>query len=146
MVHGMRYCLNCGKLVNETDSFCNNCGIPLKKINNNVNNNISNNVNKKSDKEVYNILAIIFSAIYAVSWYIWSVLIRIGNGFSGDGDILTVGDFISVCAISIIFSFIPCILANIFSYFSEKSNLFIFNIIFFIINILLFLSIFILDI
>lgn len=135
----MRYCLNCGKCVNETANFCNNCGIPLKKINNNSNNNTHLNSTKKE----YNVLSIFFTVIYivvyTVNWWFWSGMAKLGNGFAGEALILTIEDCISVSVVSMLFSFIPCILATIFSSKSDKNNLFIFNMFFLIVNVLLFL-------
>lgn len=137
----MRYCLNCGKCVNETANFCNNCGIPLKKKNNN--NNVSSNEIVENDKTGFNILGVIFTLIYlfiyVIGYFFWSFIAKLGNGFSGKEPILTIENFISTCVISMIFSFLPCILANIFSYKSEKRNLFYFNITFMIINVFLFI-------
>lgn len=140
----MRYCLNCGKCVNETANFCNNCGIPLKKINNNSNNVIiNNNTHLNSTKKEYNVLSIVFTVIYivvyTVNWWFWGGISKLGNGFAGKELILTIEDCISVSIVSMLFSFIPCILATVFSSKSDKSNLFVFNMIFLIVNVLLFL-------
>lgn len=77
-----------------------------------------------------------YLGIYIFSWWFWNGINELGQALGGSDVtfISSLRDFISLCITSMLFAYIPCILAIIFSYISKKKGLFLFNLIFFIIN------------
>ena len=127
----MKYCVYCNNTTDNKDNFCKKCGSKI--------NFVDNQCNNEKNTKVYMILAIVFTliyiGIYVFGCWIYNCLSYLGDGLSGGGSSLSpLGEFACMCAFSIFLSFIPCFIANIFSFISKKKGLFLFNLIFFLIN------------
>ena len=122
MVIYMRYCVFCNNAINEKDNFCNICG---KKVNH-TDNKCNDVKNEKGFKIFAIIFTIIYLGIYIFNWWFWNNISGLGRGLSGSSaySISPLRELASQCAISIFFAFIPCLLANIFSFISKKKDYF----------------------
>lgn len=66
----MPYCSNCGKLVSDTDKFCQGCGAPLNR-NFTPNNNSNNPKSIDKNNPGYNILSFLYPIVGLILYIVW---------------------------------------------------------------------------
>lgn len=134
MVIEMKPCVYCNNLINENENFCKVCG-----------NKVENYPKKKdnAEKKVFGAMSVVctiaYLGIYIFLCFIFKVLSDLGGGGVNAAP-PTIGYYFSMFAISFFLTFIPCVVATTFSFISKKKGLIIFNLIFIVINTIIFFS------